>query len=180
MLVILIENKLTEHSFYPCSARRKTSSEGRPGNSHPERCEDIKGVMADPQHQCHQCVWGRKYWDILRPVVSMNAMGKLTCCPAAHAAYQLFRQQALAEGIAQSGNYDFVFSCVALDERNDDLKNCLAGTGIADMQTGWSALFNGKACFRVFTHQQWIAWVKGHGAAAWRPWLEYVAGRYGY
>jgi hypothetical protein len=184
--LILIESKLTEHSFYPCSARRTTNSEDRSGNPHPERCMALKSVLADPQDQCHQCVWGRKYWNILRTAVDENVMGALKCCPAAHAGYQLFRQQALAEGIARGKRadgtrYDFVCSCVALDKRNEALKNCLKTTGIADLETGWSALFKGKARFKVFTHQQWIAWVKAHGdLAVWQPWLEYVTGRYGY
>jgi hypothetical protein len=181
--LILIESKLTEHSFYPCSARRRTDSRGRKGNHDPKRCENINTLLANTKDQCHQgsCTWGRKYWDILRRDVNMNAMGALKCCPAAHAGYQLFRQQALAEGIARSGKYGFVYSCVALDERNEVLKNCLKKTGIADLETGWSALFKGQASFKVFTHQQWVAWVKAHGdLVVWQPWLEYVAGRYGY
>ena len=180
--LILIENKLTEHSFYPCSARRRTGSDERPGNPFPKRCEDIESILANHQAQCHQChpKWHRKYWDILRPVVNEQAMGALNCCPAAYAGYQLFRQQALAEGIAQSGKYDFVWSCVALDARNEALLTCLAKTGIADLESGWAALFRGKARFKVFTHQQWVSWVKAHGdPAAWGPWLDYVSERYG-
>ncbi len=179
--LILIESKLTEHSFYPCSARRTTDSKDRSGNPDPARCLNMTSVLADTVHQCHQCVWGRKYWDILRPVVNEDAMRALTCCPAAHAGYQLFRQQALAEGIAKSGKYDLVYSCVALDARNAALLDCLVKTGISDLKTGWATLFNGKAHFKVFEHQQWVAWVKDHGdKSIWRTWLSYVEDRYGY
>jgi len=179
--LILVENKLVEHSFYPCSARRHSDSRDRPGNPDPARCLDVAGVLADPPRQCHQCVWGRKYWDILRPVVNESAMCVLKCCPAAHAGYQLFRQQALAEGIARSGKYELVFSCVALDARNDDLLGCLADTDIADLETDWPELFKGIARFKVFTHQQWVAWVRKHGdLSVWQSWLDYVENRYGY
>jgi hypothetical protein len=179
--LILIENKLTEHSFYPCSARAITGSEERTANPASERCENMPALQADHRAQCHQCLWGRKYWDILRPVMNKPAMSALQHCPAATAGYQLFRQQALAEGIAQSGKYQLVYSCVALDDHNDTLKNCLKSTGITDLESGWSALFNGKAHFKVFTHQQWVAWVRANGAPSlWQPWLDYVAARYGY
>lgn len=186
--LILIENKLTEHSFYRCSARTKKNDEGRPANPDPERCKGIKGVLAQHQKQCHQYFWGRKYWDILRPVMNTTAMGTLTRCPAATAGYQLFRQQALAEGIAQGKRsdgtqYDFVHSCVALDDRNVTLKRCLKRTGITDLESGWSALFNdeAQAHFKVFTHQDWVAWVRANSAPAiWQSWLDYVEARYGY
>ena len=179
--LILIENKLTEHSFYRCSGRNKSGSDERPANPNPERCKDIKKLLDDPQHQCHQTIWGRKYWDILRPVMNDQAMNALNYCPASNAGYQLFRQQALAEGIANSGKYDFVYSCVALDERNETLKNCLKSTGIADLESGWSALFDGKARFKTFTHQQWVSWVRTHGdQSIWQSWLNYVCDRYGY
>ena len=182
--LILIENKFTEHSFYGCSARRTTDSESRPGNPDPTRCLNLAAVLADPQSRCHQChlKWGRKYWDILRSVANTDALTRLKCCPAAHAGCQLFRQQALAQGIANS-KYDQVFSCVALDARNETLRTCLSSTGLPDLETGWSSLFNNssKVQFKVFTHQAWVAWVKAHAApSVWQPWLDYVTTRYGY
>ena len=45
----------------------------------------------------------------------LQELAALPQCPAANSAYQLFRQQALAEGIAQSGMYDLVVSNVAVD-----------------------------------------------------------------
>lgn len=178
--LILIENKFTEHSFYPCSARRRTDSKDRPGNPDPARCKNISAVLQDYRAQCHQCVWGRKYWDILRPVMNESAMTALKCCPAAYGGYQLFRQQALAEGIATHGPYKFVYSCVALDARNTTLLNCLKRTGISNLDSGWPTLFNGKARFKTFTHQQWVSWVNTHGnPSIWTPWLDYVNERYG-
>jgi hypothetical protein len=181
--LILIESKLTEHSFYPCSARRTTDREDRLGNPNPARCMDVHAVLANPQAQCHQGsrTWGRKYWDILRPVMNENAMNALKFCPATRAGYQLFRQQALAEGIARSGKYDFVYSCVAFDDRNEALQNCLKKTGIDDLESGWAALFSGKAQFKIFPHQKWVLWVRDHGEPSqWRSWLEYVTERYGF
>ena len=104
----------------------------------------------------------------------------LRTCPAASGGYQLFRQQALAEGIAASGKYELVVSCVAMDERNEDLRTCLASTGIPDIRQ-WGKLFKGKASFAVFTHQEWVRWVAAHGDRdQWGEWLRYVDERYGF
>ncbi|MEI7899626.1 MAG: hypothetical protein WCK89_05200 [bacterium] len=180
--LILIENKFTEHSFYRCSARTTEDSEARPANPAPSRCLNVSCLLADPQHQCHQCTWGRKYWNLLRPVANEAALSRLKRCPAATAGYQLFRQQALAQGIANS-KYDQVFTCVALDARNATLLKCLRTTGLPDLESGWSSLFdNGsKVRFKVFTHQAWVTHVAKHGPpSVWRPWLNYVTTRYGY
>lgn len=185
--LILVENKLTEHYFYRCSARAKTGSDERPANPAPERCEKVAAILTNHRDHCHQCKWGRKYWDILHPVVNRAAVSALNRCPAATAGYQLFRQQALAEGIARGKrsdgtHYDFVYSCVALDDRNEALKNCLKNTGITDLQCGWSALWNSdaKARFKTFTHQQWVSHVRNNAEKTWRDWLAYVTDRYGY
>ena len=178
--LVLCENKFVEHSFYSCSARRREGSARRPGNPDPARCKDALAVLNDPDSLCHQVKWGRKYWEYLQPVFNREMVSSLRCCPAAHAGYQLFRQQALAEGIAASAKYDWVVSCVALDERNERLQSCLRGTGIADVRQ-WGQLFDGKASFAVFSHQQWIAWVRAHdGDGRWANWLSYVESRYGY
>lgn len=178
--LVLTESKFVEHSFYPCSARRRKGSTMRPGNPRPARCNDALAVFSNPESMCHQVVWGRRYWDHLASVLSREPLSGLRCCPAARAGYQLFRQQALAEGIAASSKYDFVVSCVALDERNETLKRCLRGTGISDLRH-WGRLFNGAADFVVTSHQQWVAWVRGHnGDGQWAEWLSYVQSRYGY
>jgi hypothetical protein len=97
------------------------------------------------------------------------------------AGYQLFRQQALAEGIAVRGQYDLVVSCVAYDNRNKALIGCLSRAGVDDFTTGWAALFTGMAKFATFTHQQWVDWVRQHDQdGRWEDWLEYVGERYGY
>jgi hypothetical protein len=132
------------------------------------------------QTLCHQHAWERRYWEHLAPVLNLEMAKTLRCCPAARAGYQLFRQQALAEGIAASGKYDLVVSCVAFDERNKTLRRCLRSTGIPDIQ-GWGVLFHGKAGFAVFTHQQWVTWVRSNdGDGRWADWLSYVETRYGY
>jgi hypothetical protein len=96
------------------------------------------------------------------------------CCPAAYTGYQLFRQQALAEGIAASAKYDFVVSSATIDDRNEALKASLKSLG-------WESLFAGKARFSVFTHQNWVNWVRTHDASGeWTDWLRYVEQRYGF
>ena len=91
-----------------------------------------------------------------------------------------FAYKAWRVGIASSGKYSFVVSCVALDERNEALAACLKGTGISNL-SDWSSLFQGKARFVVFNHQQWVDWVRGHDDnAQWRDWLSYMESRYAY
>ena len=70
-------------------------------------------------------------------------VGALNCCPAAFGGYQLFRQQALAEGIASSGKYDLVISCVAYDERNSTLQRSLRTTGLEKFED-WADCFAEK------------------------------------
>jgi hypothetical protein len=176
--LLLIENKLTEHSFYPCSARTKTGSVSRPANPDAARCANVSAIIRDPEAQCHQQAWGRKYWGLLSECVDVEKIAQLTCCPAARSGYQLLRQQALAEGIAASGKYDFVVSCVALDDRNDTLRHSMSATGIAEM-AAWGDYFRGKATFRTFSHQDWFAWVESHDAdAVWDAWRAWVGCRY--
>jgi hypothetical protein len=184
--LVLTENKLSEHSFYPCSGRKKEVE-----NPDPKRCLDWPKVLADPRSQCWQKQWeqgqrkNRRYWEHVR--LSDRGRREFTQCPAAIAGYQLFRQQALAEAIAAAETdatgprYDFVASCVAYDGRNDDLIHCLRSTGIDDFATGWGRLFDGRALFATWTHQEWVSWVREHDSAGdWSGWLAYVETRYGY
>ena len=92
--------------------------------------------------------------------------------------YQLFRQHALAESIAQSGRYYLVVSAVAVDERNDALDAALSRNGIDGLKQ-WGTVFKGRAQFAVFTHQQWVGWVQEHDTEGkWSDWLSYVRSRY--
>lgn len=178
--LVLVENKLTEHSFYRCSGRKKEAA-----NPDPTRCLDWPKIQADSLRQCWQRQWEqsqgkpRRYWEYLR--FSEHGMRTLTRCPAATAGYQLFRQQALAEAIATSPKYGLVASCVAYDARNDALLHCLRGTGVDDFTTGWGGLFEGRAAFTTWTHQDWVSWVREHDdAGEWADWLTYVETRYEY
>lgn len=76
---------------------------------------------------------GTEILGALAPVVDETALAGLPHCPAMKDGFQLFRQQALAEGIAQSGRYDLVVSAVAVDERNDDAEAALRRSGIAGL-----------------------------------------------
>jgi hypothetical protein len=176
--IVLTESKLTEHSFYRCSARTLKDSKERPANPDPARCINARDVVADPESHCHQIVWGRKYWERLRGAFDDAAAIRLKACPAAFAGYQLFRQQALAEGYAQK--YDLVVSAVAFDERNDTLVNSLRSTGITHFPADWGALFNGKSRFVAWTHQAWVDWVRQNQTGKWHAWLQWIDARYGY
>ena len=178
--LILTENKLVEHHFYLCSGRKRSVRNPDSG-----RCLDWEKLQADLYGQCWQRHWehgqrkNRKYWDHIQ--VSTRGQSALTRCPAATDGYQLFRQQALAEGIAASGQFDLVVSCVAYDARNDKLIHCLHNSGVENFASDWGPLFSGQAHFSAFTHQQWVAWVRAHDPTGhWRDWLDYVEARYDY
>jgi len=178
--LVLTENKYTEHSFYPCSGRK-----AKYGNPDIKRCLDIEKVLSDPKKTCYMSNWedgkrtNRKYWDFIK--FSDDAACILKICPAAMGGYQLFRQQSLAEGIAERGNYDFVISCVAYDNKNQTLISCLKSIGIDDFRTEWNHLFDGKAEFKSFSHQQFVTWIRENDSdSKWKDWLSYVKKRYGY
>ncbi len=180
--LVLVENKFTEGDFSRCSASKKPKepkgNEARPGNPDPERCNHVLAVAEDPGGQCHQSVWGRRYWEHLAPVVDRSALATLPWCPAARRGYQLFRQTALAEGIARSGKYELTVSAVAVDERNSELNVSLRRSGISELRR-WGQLFRGRAHFAVFTHQQWVDWVRDHADdGRWDEWLFWIGARY--
>lgn len=175
--LILTENKLVEHHFYPCSGQRDDENRDK------SRCLHWTKLQADLENRCWQRQWhtptrkDRRYWNYIR----LTDLGRasLQTCPAANDGYQLFRQQALAEAIAEQGSYDLVVSCVAYDARNEALIHCLHSAGVEDFTTGWGALFGGRAKFETFTHQEWVEWVGTHDTTGrWQGWLSYVTTRY--
>ena len=179
--LVLVESKLAERNFDYCSAGPHPRSTSRPRNPDPNRCNNPLAVAKDYVGQCHQHhpAWGRRYWEHLAPVADQKLLVSLPRCPAARGGYQLFRQQALAEGIARSRRYDLVVSAVAVDERNDEPDAALRRSGVAGLRQ-WGQLFKGRARFAVFTHQEWVGWVQEHDTAgSWSDWLGYVRSRYG-
>lgn len=178
--IILVESKYTEHHFYACSTNPENNND-KHRNLNPDfsRCmRSAKGY--DYKEICHQKHnWHRKYMDLI--MFSDNAENTLACCPAATDGYQLFRQQALAEGIAKSGRFDLVASAVAFDGRNRDLIGCMRSTGVEDFQSGWAPLFEGKSIFKTWTHQEYVQFVRNHQVnREFDEWLGYVEERYGY
>jgi len=179
--LILVESKFTESNFERCSGYFKKGNEKYPRNSDPSRCLHAHKLLPFDDGCCHLGQWGRRYWEYLLPAINKDAFAALNSCPAAFAGYQLLRQQALTEAIAQSGRYELVMSCVAYDRDNDPLLCCLTKTGISDFRTGWGRLFSGKSKFLTFTHQEWVSWIRQHDdAGEWQDWLIYIEGRYGY
>ncbi len=178
--LVLVESKLAEDSFYDCSGRRHRNRSRLPDNPDPDRCNHPLNILNDYANQCHQHhpAWGRSYWEHLAPIVDEKALGNLPHCPAARGGSQLFRQQALAEGIARSGKYNLVVSVVAVDARNDTLDAGLRRRKMGGLRE-WGGMFNGRARFAVFTHQEWVAWVKNHDTEnRFDNWLGYVQCRY--
>jgi hypothetical protein len=178
--IILTESKFTEHHFYGCSTNPETAKyKNKNLNPNFSRCMQ-PAKEYNYKAICHQTnAWHRNYMNLLR--FSDQAEIVLNNCPAATDGYQLFRQQALAEGIAQSGRFELVVSAVAYDERNNDLICCLKSTGIDDFTDGWETLFTGKALFKSWTHQKWVDFVrKNQINGEFTDWVKYMEERYGY
>jgi hypothetical protein len=176
--IVLVESKFTEHWFYQCSGYKKAAT-GRTPNPRPERCRNFALIAGDPKRHCHLCTWKRRYWDHLH--LQPGAAEVAAVCPAASGAYQLFRQQALAEALARTGRWDLVVSAVAHDAGNDGIFNVVTtSAGKRDLRLLWSSLFALRSGFATFTHQDWISWVRLKGDARWQPWLKYIHARYGF
>lgn len=185
--IYLIENKYTEHHFYRCSAARKTitkahSLQGLCPNPNPERCYNMQSLVNNTNTNCHQSVWGRRYWEILEYHMNKSALSDLPYCPAKNDGYQLLRQQALAQGIADIGLFDYVISGVAYDERNVGLIACLSNLGLADFRRDWPNLYNvnSKVIFHCFSHQNLFSWVTRSRSSYIKSWGKYINERYGY
>jgi len=160
--IILVECKYTEHSFYDCPLRSN------------ELCKDIEIL-------CKKCIQKdklkRKYWDYL--CITEYGIKNLKCCPAYTSGYQIFRQQALAEGILKIGNYENVWSCIAFDGRNEGLMKSMEKIGIKSIKNEWEKLFNLKTKFSIWEHQEWVNFVRNNCCEKYIDnWVKYIGDRY--
>jgi hypothetical protein len=175
--LVLTEVKFVEHSFYDCSGFKALDPADRVAT-----CGALDRVLESPGTRCgHASTRGRRYWDHLAgPMEASDSTVRTVQCPAARGGYQLFRQQALAEGLARQSAFGEVVSSVAYDARNVALMGSIPG--VRDVASGWGAMFQGRARFSTFTHQDWFQWVAGAASTpAWVPdWLAWVGDRYGY
>ena len=183
--IYLIENKYTEHHFYECSGADTKPSRGHVSmglqpNDNLDRCHDVVSVYRNPHGMCHQQEWGRYYWDLLMSSIDEDSLIACGVCPALTNGYQLFRQQAYAQGIADSGLFDFVISGVAYDQRNVALIGCLEDIGLQNFANDWSRLFNTSVKFHCFTHQELVSWITRSRSNFVKEWGQYVKDRYDY
>ena len=175
-ILLLIECKYTEHSFYNCSGRKSKIKSGLVPNPKPERCINKETIM-DFKNNCHQILWGRKYWNFIK--ISEYGKKNLIKCPASVGGYQLIRQQALAEGILLSGKFNKVFSCVAYDGRNESLMSAMKLTGINSIKKEWENFFDIKSKFIVWEHQEWVEYVRKNKRKQFeKDWIKYISERY--
>ena len=137
-------------------------------------------VYRDPATMCHQQEWRRRYWDLLKNSINEDTLKTCVICPALTNGYQLFRQQAYAQGIANSGLFDLVISGVAYDQRNDALIGCLRDVGVKDFTSDWSQLFNTSVKFHCFTHQELVSWITRSRSGFIKEWGKYISERYDY
>jgi hypothetical protein len=179
--LVLVESKFTEHWFYECSGHKR-STKGREPNPDRSRCSQFLHVLSSPDEFCHvQKAWKRQYWAQLSTSIDREAAQTFTACPAAKGAYQILRQQALAESLAATGRFAIVVSAVAYDEDNEDLFRISTGAGgKVDLREVWPRIFSGRAPFKTFSHQSWVRFVRAHSPESHGDWLRYVESRYGY
>ena len=181
--IFLIESKFTEHSFYGCSGYKKTKvgkekNIRRPSNPDNRRCHNTAGIIASNFTECHLVAsgWNRKYWDLLKDKIDKEKYASLKKCPMSNCSYQLFRQQALAQGFRKK--YDVAISCVATDNRNDVLVNSSQTTGLSKFPKAWEELFP-TSHFKWLTHNEWYDFVKlNNPDGRWSEWIEYIGERY--
>ena len=167
--LILVECKYTEHSFYDCSGAKAKNT---PDN----KCK-IKETMKNIEKNCFLNEWGRKYWNYLQ--ISEYGQNKLKFCPAFLGAFQIVRQQALAEGLLKIGNYENVWSCIAYDGRNEGLMESMKRNGINLINNEWEKIFDLKTKFTIWEHQEWVEYVRKNGIGIFeKEWEKYIKNRY--
>lgn len=137
--ILLIESKITEHSFYVCSGYQKKTQTANNPNPNKTRCLSTSSIVSSNFDDCHLNTWGRKYWNLLSKDLNNDAFKALNRCPMSTSCYQLFRQQALAKGYEKY--YDTVASCVVTDDRNITLSNSCKSSGMSMFPEGWKQLF---------------------------------------
>ena len=170
--LILVECKYTERSFYDCPMKEVIW------------CKCI-------HHLKDYCVLknklNRKYWEYLN--LSDHGRYKLHFCPAYIGGYQIFRQQTLAEAILKHGNYNNVWSCIAYDNRNPSLMECMKDNDNESLfkndspsysiKDEWVKLFELKTKFSVWEYQEWVKFVSENGNDKFNEdWIKYIKNRY--
>jgi hypothetical protein len=166
--LILVECKYTEQSFYDCP--------GKKVNKKPcQECDNINTI----EKECIQNEWGRKYWEYIS--ISENGKKILKFCPAYIGGYQIFRQQALAEGIKKIGDYENIWSCIAYDGRNTGLMKSMERIGVSSIKDEWEKLFVLNTKFFVWEHQEWVKYVNDNGDGKFnKDWVIYIKNRYNF
>ncbi|NQT49044.1 MAG: hypothetical protein HQ578_08745 [Chloroflexi bacterium] len=112
--------------------------------------------------------------------MNKQALGACKVCPALYGGYQLLRQQALAQGIANMKLFDYVVSGVAYDARNQALITSLRRAGIADIAGDWGRLFKTGVRYHCFTHQDLVTFMSQKPTKRSENWIKYIRGRYDY
>jgi hypothetical protein len=167
--LLLVECKYTEKSFYNCSG-------GKVNSDQMNSCKN-KEALKNLKSKCFMNEWNRKYWNYLK--ISDNGLKLLNSCPAFIGGFQIVRQQALAEGIATLGKFNYVWSCIAYDGRNENLMKSMKPLGINSIKRKWENLFELKTNFSVWEHQEWVKYVNENGKGLFeRNWLDYINDRY--
>jgi hypothetical protein len=174
--IALIECKFTEHSFYVCSGYQNKKQSSYVPNPDRSRCLNTQSMISSDFSDCHLNIWGRKYWDLIKSDLNMEAYCSLRRCPMSTCCYQIFRQQALAKGYEKY--YDLVASCVFTDARNITLIKSGKSIGMPIFPEAWKNLFPDLP-FYWLTHNSWYNFVKAQNSdGRWNDWINYIGNRY--
>lgn len=172
--VVLIEVKYTETGFGTCSEYRRLA-----GSQDRARCLDL-GALVAGMEDCPYRASGRRYIEAIRDAMRATDAALPDVCPAASGAYQILRQQALAESLVAEGAYQHATSVVAYPVRNHELTTALnrISSGEFTLQQ-WGTLFGGGSTFSSFLHEHFVDFIEGLDGPLWtRRWLQYTRERY--
>jgi hypothetical protein len=168
--IILIEVKLGEGGFTNCKGRTS------PENRDPDVCKSASAFLAEPR-RCYltrtvRAVRDRRYWDIFAAqsgtVAAMfpnvPADGG---CPFAYNNQQPMRNQAMALGLVQAGEFDFAHFGLVHHDKNPDVPTQWAS---------YRGLFRDDRMLFILKATEVLA--EGPSVAWWRTWRQYMLERY--
>lgn len=129
---LLVEVKLTETKFGSCRGGTQSTPSQSRGNPDPDRCRNLKAVMADPVQFCWMAGKDndRLYWKyMLNPEFSFN-FTRWSECPFRQSLYQLMRNHLLSCALVQNTTAEWAETGVCLHPDNKAVRVIAEGDAI--------------------------------------------------
>lgn len=156
----LIEHKLSEKEFTECGAynsRNNTTKSSCKGCS-------LTDIAQEPERCYYHAVKGYRYWELIESRIERyRGAVEMEGCPFRHGMNQLWRNQALAFALEDTGIYDRVTFSVCHHARNTMLNNTICQ---------YRALTSNDKMFSAFTNYDIIDAIGEvhRDLDAWRKW----------